>query len=81
MNKKFKYILAVVALSVSLCSCGNRGSDAMQVINPIQEMTKEDLVEKTGIFLDVPGAAEDAMYSVIEAGDKRSCKQVIKNTF
>ena len=78
MNSKLKYILVVSVLSFMLCACSraemNReeGIGNMQVINPIKQVTAEELQEQMQISLvGVPENASDVAYTTIETGSEK----------
>ncbi|MDO4977780.1 MAG: hypothetical protein Q4E53_11025 [Eubacteriales bacterium] len=43
-----------------------------EVVNPVVEVSEEEMVEKTGIDLPIPDEASDVKYSVIESGEESS---------
>ena len=76
MNRKLKYILVAVVLSFMLSACGSEeinkteGIGNMQVINPIKQVTAEELEAEMQISLvGVPENALDVAYTTIETGN------------
>ena len=70
----------VTILCMGMCACGkelpsvsksqNSGSmGGMQVINPLKEVTFEELVTETGISLHAPEGAEEVRYFVLSYDD------------
>lgn len=77
MKKSFVTKIAAVSLAammaVSFTACGGKKAEepaaAASMINPVKEMTEEQMCEKTGIDLPLPEGATDVVYSVIESED------------
>lgn len=78
MNRKLKYILVAVGLSFMLSACGSEeinkteGIGNMQVINPIKQVTAEELEAEMQVSLvGVPEEAVDVTYTTIETGEEK----------
>lgn len=78
MNRKLKYILVAVVLSFMLSACGSEeinkteGIGNMQVINPIKQVTAEELEAEMQVSLvGVPEEAVDVTYTTIETGEEK----------
>ena len=79
MVKKFVLFLVTI-LCMGLCACGKNlpwGSETqnagnmggMQVINPLREVTLDELASETGINLLMPESAEEVRYFVLSYDD------------
>ena len=78
MDGKLKYKLVGIALSFMLSACGSmetnniEGMSSMQVINPIKQVTAEELEAEMQISLvGVPEEAVDVTYTTIETGEEK----------
>ena len=78
MKGKIKYILVAVVLSFMLCACGSvevnseEEIGSMQMINPIKQVTAEELEAEMQVSLvGVPKEAVDVTYTTIETGDAK----------
>ena len=68
MGKMIKYVLVLVAIALMLVGCGKETAK-VQVVNPIQTLSKEEIAEKTGILLAIPEESEDVVCSLISGGN------------
>ncbi len=76
MNRKIKFILVASVLSLMICSCAGKNNteekNSVQVINPVKQVTAEELQEEMQISLaGVPQMASDMTYTIIESGDMK----------
>ena len=78
MDGKLKYKLVGIALSFMLSACGSmetnniEGMSNMQVINPIKQVTAEELEAEMQVSLvGVPEEAVDVTYTTIETGEEK----------
>ena len=69
MMRRILLFLSVI-LCIGLCACGNNTQEkGMQVVNPLKEVTVEEMAEQTGIVLAAPEKAEEVRYFVLTYGD------------
>ena len=69
MMRKMLLVLSVI-LCIGLCACGNNTQEkGMKVVNPLKEVTVEEMAEQTGIALAAPEKAEEVRYFVLAYGD------------
>lgn len=60
----------VMILCIALCACGkNTQAKTTQVVNPLREVTVEELETQTGIALVAPEGAAEVRYFVLAYGD------------
>ena len=83
--RKVVNIVIIVTLLLALTGCGSRvlskkedssNGNSMKIVNPIQTVTKEELVERTGIEVDAPEGAGDVSYTIISTGETDPIAQV-----
>ena len=81
LNMKKIAVLALAVLMVLvLCACGSKSKTEEEpvanMVNPVHECTKEELVQATGIALDAPDGAGDVSYSYIDIAEGHPISQV-----
>lgn len=88
MNKKFLSLIIALLFMVVLTGCIERveeidptkplaaADSSLKIANPMKEMSREELIEKTGIDLGTPEGAEDMVYSMIELSEGRPIAQL-----
>lgn len=81
MNKKALSIIIALLIALGLCGCvehvekpdptkplAERDS-GLAIANPIKEMSRQELAEKSGIDLGAPEGATDMVYSLIDLSE------------
>jgi len=87
-----RYISFIIALLCAVCLCGcieyvddeqvepgeaiAEKDSGLGLVNPLKEMSREELVEATGIDLGAPENAEELVYSLISLEDSAPIAQL-----
>jgi len=87
LKKKYLIVLIALALCVVLSGCTEpvdkpqegpvfEQDSQLNIINPIKQMSREELAENCGIDLGEPEGAKDMVYSLIELKDQNPVAQL-----
>lgn len=64
--------LSMTACSINITNTSDKKEDTQQeetIVNPVQEVSEEEMVQTIGIDLPLPTEAADAVYSIIDMPD------------
>lgn len=64
----------LLLMIIGLCACGDKTDEASpvsqtaQLPNPVEQLSRDEIIDRTGIVLPQPEAGEDLRYSIINLG-------------